>query len=294
MDDPDAREALRAAYALPDWAHLVLEDGLVLAWRAAPEGDAQDAEAAVRRVAADPDALPRAEATGRAPLARLAREQGRPILVRPYRKGGMLRGLRGTRFRGRLRPLDELALHGALQARRVPVLEVTGAVVRGDEQGWEGFLLTREETGARDLGAWLDGADVAGHDDPQETLARAGRAVRALHDAGVAHPDLHPGNLLLTTGGAVLVIDLDRARMGPAALAEDARLANLARLERWLVKQRRQGRSLPRWDPAPFYRGYAGDEAGSWSRRALDRRGSLRLRALWWRLTGQTSGKAGA
>lgn len=266
---------------------LVVEDGGVRVWR-------DDLAAAVQRVARDPDGLERAAVAGRAPLGRIEVPGRRALLVRPYRKGGMLRGVRGARFRGRLRPLDELVLHHALQHRGVGVLDVAGAVVRGDAGGWEGWLLTREEEGAYDLQAWLDGATVAGHDDPGTTLERAGRVVRSLHDEGVAHPDLHPKNLLLTRAGAVLVLDLDRARMAHEALPTGARLANLARFERSLAKQRRAGRALRRWDPVAFYRGYGGAEGPRWQRDALARLGSLRLRALWWRLSGATGRGGGA
>lgn len=280
MRDDAATRALLDDYALPPGCDLAVEPGLVLMWRDGLENEA-------RRVAEDPEGLPRAGVAGRAPLGRIEVAGQRALLVRPYRKGGMLRGLRGERFRGRFRPLDEFALHLDLQNLGVDVLDAAGAVVRGDGHGWEGWLLTREEEGARDLEAWIDGADVDGQADPASTLARAGRAVRALHDAGVAHPDLHPKNLLLTREGPVRVLDLDRARRESEALPDGRRLADLARFERSLAKQRLQGRALARWDAAAFYRGYAGEDGPRWQADALARRGSLALRKLWWRLRGE-------
>jgi aminoglycoside phosphotransferase (APT) family kinase protein len=66
--------------------------------------------------------------------------------------------------------------------------------------------------------------------------AAAGRAVRAFHDAGGHHADLHLKNLLVQPGERVLVIDLDRAKVGdppPAA----RRMRELMRLYRSLIKR---------------------------------------------------------
>lgn len=281
MRETEASHDLREAYALPAEFALAVEDRTVLAWRG-------ESEAAVRRVAADPAGLPPADVAGRAPLGRLAPEQGPPILVRPYRKGGVWRWLRGRRFRGGFRPLTELALTAALEQQGVPVAHLVGAVVRGDTSGWDGWLLLREETGAQDLLAWSRGTGGPAHADPAATLTRAGAAVRALHDAGVRHPDLHAKNLLVTVEGAVLVLDLDRATRASTPLPDAARVENLARFERFLAKQRLVGAELPRWDPTAFYAGYGrGEAAGSdWMARALARRGTLALRKLWWRLSG--------
>ena len=262
---------------MPAGFHLAVEAPTIRVWR-------DGLEAAVTQVATAPERMPTADVAGRAPLGRIEAEGG-ALLVRPYRKGGLLRAVRGARFRGRLRPLDELVLHAALQEAGVPVLQVAGAVVQGDEGGWTGFLLTREEAGAVDLEAWLQGGDPAGGGaaDPALTLQRAGAAVRALHDAGVAHADLHPKNLLVTGAGPVLVIDLDRATAGAAPLDDAPRVANLARFERSLAKHRLKGTVLTRWDAEAFYAGYAGrdGDGAAWAARARARRGSLTLRRLW-------------
>ena len=290
MRDDDATQALREAYAVPTDFHIAVDAPTIRVWRGG-------LEAAVTQVATAPEGMPPADVAGRAPLGRIEAEGG-ALLVRPYRKGGLLRAVRGARFRGRLRPLDELVLHAALQEAGVPVLQVAGAVVQGDEGGWTGFLLTREEAGAVDLEAWLQGSDPAGGGaaDPALTLQRAGAAVRALHDAGVAHADLHPKNLLVTGAGPVLVIDLDRAASGASPLADTPRVANLARFERSLAKHRLKGTVLTRWDAEAFYAGYAGRDGDgtAWAARARARRGSLTLRRLWWRVTGATRPEADA
>ena len=142
-------QAVRERYGVPDTLRLQADAHEVLAFQPAYE-------AATHQVAADPDGLPRAEVGGRAPLARLATDDG-PLLVRPYRKGGLLRHVRGSLFHGDWRPLRELVLHQRLLSVGVPVPEAVGCVVLLRGGGWRGFLLMREVTGAVDLEAWLHG-----------------------------------------------------------------------------------------------------------------------------------------
>ncbi len=284
-------QSLREAYAVPTAVSLSVEGSLVLAWE-------PDAEDAVRLVATAPGDVEQATVAGRAPLGRVAAPGG-PALVRSYRKGGLLRAVRGRAFRGRWRPLDELVLHHDLAAEGAPVAEALGCVVQQQSAGWTGALLVREVLGAVDLEAWF----YAGHADADavaEVLGRAGRAVRTVHDAGVEHADLHPKNLLLTPEGRVLVIDLDNARRHGGGLEREARLRNLARFQRAIEKHLRRGMPATRWKPRAFFAGYAAGQAAgqgpadvasdgdTWAESTRAQLGDLTLRKLWWSLTGAT------
>ena len=274
---------IRRRYAVPEAFSLRTAPGEVVA--CLPE-----VEEAARTVAARPDALPRGAHRGRAPLARLETPLG-PVLVREYRKGGVLRRLRGRRFLGAWRPLQELVLARRLSAARVPVAEPVAAVVLPSPIGWRGFLLTLEVRGGIDLESYL--YDPAAHPEwpLRDALAEAGRTVRALHDAGVAHGDLHPKNLLLDPSTAtVRALDLDRSTATDAPLGDDARVRNLARLARSIEKHRLRGMGVGRREALRFLRAYGGGpEAGDrWldAVRARLRRG-LWVHRAWWRLSGQ-------
>lgn len=290
MDDPRATAELRRRYGVPETVRLSHDARETLAWTAG-------AEEAVRAVAAGVDDLPFAPGTGRARLRRLPSTLG-PLVVREYRKGGLLRGVRGRRFRGRLRPLDELVLHRRLLGAQVPVADAVGAVALRGATGWRGFLLMREVEVAIDLEAFLYDPSVHPGVFPREALAEAGRAVRALHDAGVSHADLHPKNLLLEgRTGRVLVIDLDRARAHDGPLPDATRLENLVRLGRAVEKHRLRGMRVGRRAALRFLSGYGGgpDAAGRWLERVRARlRRGLPARMLWWRLSGQTPRRAAA
>jgi 3-deoxy-D-manno-octulosonic acid kinase len=278
--ESEAQREVRERYQVPDAFRLQVSPGEVLAFLPAHEE-------AVRAVAEGFERLPIARRAGRAALRRVDASAGL-LLAREYRKGGLLRALRGRRFRGRWRPLDELGLCRRLLALGVPVVEVVGAVLRLSAGGWRGFLLSREVEGGEDLAEWLH----AGAPEPERrtVLLVAGRAVRRLHDAGVAHADLHPKNLLLAPGGAILVLDLDRARAHDGSLPDGERLGNLVRLARAVEKHRLKGLRFSSRDGLRFLEGYAGGRraAVEWFRRVSSRlsRG-LRLRRVWWRLLGE-------
>lgn len=256
------------------------------------------ADEAVREVATRPDDLEAFAGRGRGALSRVSDTPLGPVVVREYRKGGLLRGVRGRRFHGRYRPLDELVLHRRLLAARVPVAPAVGAVVLAGPFGWRGFFLSCEVGQGLDLETYL--YDPASHPEwsVREVLAAAGASVRALHDAGVSHADLHLKNLLLDPSTAgVLVIDLDRSRAAAGPLSEEERLENLTRLARAVEKHRMRGLDVGRRAARRFLGAYAGDAASGdrWLDRIRDRlKSGLPARRLWWRLSGQAGSRAGA
>lgn len=246
-------------------------------------------ESAARAVASAPEALPKSDRGGRAPLRRVETPAG-AVLARPAQKGGLLRRVRGCRFRGPWRPLVELVLLTRLRALRLPVVEAVGAVIHRHGVAWTGWLLTREQGGSVDLAAWLRGSLPPEAPPPARIARRAGRAVRELHDAGVRHADLHPKNLLLTADGRVLVLDLDKAGSHDRPLEESARFGNLLRLARAVDKLGLQGVRVSARTALRFLEGYAGTRqaARSWFERLRARRATSRSwQGVWWRLTGQ-------
>ncbi|MHC5010299.1 MAG: lipopolysaccharide kinase InaA family protein [Planctomycetota bacterium] len=282
MGESAATREVRQRYGVPDGVLLRVEPDEVLACL-------PGYEVAVREVAAHPDALPPSHLGGRARLSRLPSPHG-AVVVREYRKGGHFRRVRAPGLRGAWRPLEELVLHRRLAALGVPVADAVGCVVLRGRVGWRGFLLLREVKDGTDLEAWLHGVEAVGRPDPRTVLREAGRAVRRLHDAGIPHPDLHPKNLLCVPGGAVLVLDLDKAHAQDGVLDDATRLRNLVRLGRAIEKHRLKGIRAGRREALRFLEGYAGspEAARLWFDRIRARlRRGLRLRVLWWRLLGE-------
>lgn len=206
--------------------------------------------------------------------------------LRPVHHGGILRGLLRDRWLGLARPLAELRALAQLRARGVPV-PVPVLVAARRVHGFQRIALaTLHEEGALDGLALFARPLAAG---ARRSAARAaGDAVRALHDAGASHADLHLGNLLFRARGGgfdAWVLDLDRARLARPPAARE-RMRELMRLKRSLVKHGLAELLGPR-ACASFLAAYTrGDRR---LRRALLRhlpreRARLRLHALGYRL----------
>ncbi|MCK6481547.1 MAG: hypothetical protein L6R43_15830 [Planctomycetes bacterium] len=274
---------------LPAGYAVVREGGTVLVLR---EGHAGPLAAAG---VADPEAA--AAAAGGE--ARTFQGRGKPVsfpvpgspglrvVARRYLHGGLLRGLTGGLFPGAGRFLRELRLLDDLRREGAPVPEPLGIVVRpagaGVARGW---LLTREVPGCEDLRSLLLRLPPG---DParRSALREAGRAVRAIHDAGILHADLHVKNLLLPlAGGPATVLDLDGAERVEGGLSREQRAVQILRLDRSLVKLgAKSGAPVPRTDRRRLVRAWLGgdrlprEESLRWRRR--QRAELARHRLLW-------------
>jgi hypothetical protein len=192
------------------------------------------------------------------------------VFVRPYLHGGAFGRVTGGLHAGDGRFADEVAMHVEAAAAGVPVCEALGFVSRAAGPFRRGWLLLREIPGARDLLDLLCSALAPGR--RRDLLRAAGRAIRALHDAGFDHPDLHFKNLLVEPDGTVRVLDLDRSRRR-ASLPRERRLAGLFRFDRYAAKQRAAGAPVSRSDRLRVFRAYAGaDWPGDGERRAIAER----------------------
>jgi len=149
-----------------------------------------------------------------------------------------------TWFRELLRPAKaRLEFENALllRDRGLPVVEPLAWACEARMGPGESIFITRCEAGAGPLQQLLDDGfpGVKREELPQrrrETAQELGRLLARLHDAGVAHPDPHPGNLLAAERAgrapAVTLIDLHAIRFGPP-LSWAEGLDNLVLFNRW-------------------------------------------------------------
>jgi 3-deoxy-D-manno-octulosonic acid kinase len=180
---------------------------------------------------------------GRGPTYRIPLADGTDAVLRVARRGGLLaRVVRRTYAGLRPRPLRELAVTVEARRRGVPAADVLAARVEGRFL-YRGALLTAEVPAAATL---LEALRRAPDGVARCALATsAGRAIAAMHDAGVFHADLNLQNILVHPGhdgAAITLVDFDRARVQTAPLSSAARRRNLRRLARSLAKLDPDGR----------------------------------------------------
>jgi len=173
---------------------------------------------------------------GRAIVRTHSLGDGREWVLRPFHHGGWLGGLLGQRLSSPARLFAELKATAVLVRRGAPVAPAAFAVAHRQGASWTGGVATMRLASTGNAAEWL-----AGEPSEQERSAglhALGRAIRAFHDHGGRHADLHLGNLVLRTGDAprAFVVDLDQVAIG-APPSPQRRARELARLDRSVHKR---------------------------------------------------------
>ncbi len=140
---------------------------------------------------------------------------GLHVVLRPYRRGGLVRHFSRQLYCGvSPRPLRELRVTAHLRALGVPTLEPLAAGVRWVLPGcYRGALVSRELPLAVNLWQYLRAVEAP---EREQVCRDAAAVTRRFHDAGAVHPDLNLQNYLVQRGPRgreVLIIDCDRVRL---------------------------------------------------------------------------------
>ncbi len=148
------------------------------------------------------------------------------VVLRPYRRGGLVRYVNDRTYPSETRFESESKIHRALWEQGFPTVEPLGYAFRPHRWGVEGIYLTVYTEAL----PW----PLAFH-RTAELLPQFKRALGALWGWGLWAPDLNATNFIINTGGTLLALDWDRARWtrpGP-----ELRIAYLRRLVRSLDRQ---------------------------------------------------------
>ena len=175
---------------------------------------------------------------GRGTVQRIEVDSQGAIIVRPYRRGGFVRHFVHDLYWDRpLRPFAELCCIEEARRHGVPTVEVLGAQVEWTIGPlYRGLLVTREATGFHELWTWLQTRPAA--DLRRAILSAVAQAIATMHQAGIAHADLNPTNILVYPDRdppQALIIDFDRARLFSGPLPLRLRESNLRRLQRFFA-----------------------------------------------------------
>ncbi len=159
-----------------------------------------------------------------------------------------------------------------------------------------GFLLTRTVLGSVPLDVFLVTILPTLPPDRRSRLRQRvavalGRLLARMHDAGVTHRDLHPGNLLLQADSSdepsLWLIDLHAVHLGRSLGVSEAR-ANLVVLNRWFALRSERSDRLRCWQAYQEVRRSTGtpplDRAAASSECRQLERATLRSNVRFWRV----------
>jgi 3-deoxy-D-manno-octulosonic acid kinase len=191
------------------------------------------------------------------PIATLP--NGARVVIRRYRRGGMMRLVNRGLYFGGNRAFDELRAAERARAGGVRTPVVVAAIERPARlAGYRAWLATVLVAGGVDFAAWLaeQGGDQALR---RAALAEAGRQMALMHGAGVAHPDVNLRNLLVAPGegdAEVYLLDFDKADVSATPVSGTRRERDLRRLAR-SARKLEAGLGPAHW--AVFREGYGDD-----------------------------------
>lgn len=176
---------------------------------------------------------------GRGTIHRIELRTQGALIVRPYRRGGFVRHVtRDLYWDYPPRPFVELHCTEEARRRGVPTVEVLGARVERTSAGlYRGWLVTREATGFQDLWSWLQTEESV--DLRQQTLSVVAQSIARMHNAGIAHADLNPTNILVCADSEspqALLLDFDRARLFSGPVPTTISESNFRRFRRFFGK----------------------------------------------------------
>lgn len=231
------------------------------------------------------------ETSGRGGTRRVDLGDGRRAVVKKMRRGGLAARVWRDRFIGAGRLVANLEVPVRALRLGIPTARPLALLLREGLPGlFQAWMATEEIGGTEDLLARLRRDPVPSEPEQRSVL----RTLRDAHDAGLDHPDLNLGNVLVGSGKgdgdwSVHLIDLDRSTQAQTALPFRARQRCLRRLERSYVKNFGDPGPLGPGGTDRWYDLYAEGDAVLGDRLRSGRRAGRRLlglHRLGWRLTG--------
>ena len=159
---------------------------------------------------------------------------GHPVLLRHYRRGGLMARISEDTYRGRhaatSRAMQEFALLRLMRSWDLPVPAPAAARFEPVSLGrYRADIIVDIIPGTHNLVQLLQQAAL---DEP--TWLAVGRAIRSMHDRQVCHTDLNAHNLLLDAAGRAWIVDFDKCGLRPG---EAWKAQNLQRLLRSFRKE---------------------------------------------------------
>jgi tRNA A-37 threonylcarbamoyl transferase component Bud32 len=167
---------------------------------------------------------------------RIVEVAGRKLVCRQYLHGGLFRAFTRDLFFSANRSAREVEILLHLRERGFPVITPFATITESCTLTKRLYLVTILEEQAASLLEYLKRSDAKAR---MRAIKRFAELLWRLEEAGVYHPDLHLRNVVLTTAGEMLFLDLDKAARKPID-REDVE-SMLWRLARFVEKMERLG-----------------------------------------------------
>jgi 3-deoxy-D-manno-octulosonic acid kinase len=220
------------------------------------------------------------------------RDQER-MVIRKYRRGGMLRFFIRDVYWGGQRPFRELCVTTAALEKGIPTVSVLAAVtVRVAGPLYRGYFISRELPSSKDLPDVLGALAMSPAQErftkKRVILAQVARAIRSMHDRGFYHGDLNLKNVLIATHheDTVYILDWDKSWYKEKP-SQAERSRNVLRFCRSMAKLKEKGFPITERDQLFFLRAYWGDDKSLMKRLRKDfmrMKLSLGVRKMRWKI----------
>jgi tRNA A-37 threonylcarbamoyl transferase component Bud32 len=165
--------------------------------------------------------------------------QGRKLVTRQYRHGGLLRAFTGKRFLGMTRAVIEADITKYLYDEGFPTVEPFCLIQERRFLFSHLHLITIYQENKGDLLEYLQSSS------PRQRLRmvkKLAKNLRHMEQIGVYHPDLHLKNILVTTDNTLVFLDFDRAER--RYLDRSDVIAMARRLNRYVDKMDKENRFI--------------------------------------------------
>lgn len=168
---------------------------------------------------------------------------GQDIVLRQYRRGGLVRMLSTDRYLWfglkYSRPWREITVLEQARDLGLPVPEPVAACVCHSGLGYRGSIMTRFINGTRSLSSLLGEQEME-----SELWFRLGALLRQFHQAKIKHADLNASNILIDGDNRFYLVDFDKAKIMTSM--GDWQWKPLYRLQRSLQKWQKSKRLIYR------------------------------------------------
>ncbi|MBI5359155.1 MAG: hypothetical protein HZA48_01070 [Planctomycetes bacterium] len=188
-------------------------------------------------------------------------ETGERLIIKQYRRGGLISHLNKKTFLDKNRAFNEMKLSQYALEKSVPTAQIVAAGYKAIIPGiYHLHIVSKMIENARPLPEFLCDLNANDLNSAKEAAQAVTEAILRLHNAGILHCDLNANNILIGSSSknklSAYIIDLDKSSVNNE-LPFNRRIKNLQRLDRSMKKLKDAGKLNMRVEMPCFSELYA-------------------------------------